>query len=271
MQRSFVSLIAGVVLAGVAILLLSLYLRSSRPDAEASNTQYGSVVVAVSNFSAGTAVHREYLKVVAWPKSSVPQGSFANVDDVFAGAKVEGDRIALKNIAADEPLLQTNVSGFGSRAILSRQVSPGMRALAIPVNAVSGVAGFVLPGDRVDILLTREVAGSTESRVTDIILQNIMVLGIDQVSDQTRERPEVVRTVTVEATPEQAQKLALAQQVGTMSLALRGATTVDQVSSSRIATGDLASTGPEAPAGNEGPTVRIHYGAGETVTKTVPQ
>lgn len=271
MQRSMVSLIAGAVLAGIAIFLLSMYLRSSRTVADANEPEYGSVVVAVSDFSAGTPVHKEYLKVVAWPKTSVPQGSFANVDEIYVGAKGESDRIALKNIAGDEPILKTNVSGFGTRAILSRQVSPGMRALAIPVNDVSGVAGFVLPGDRVDVLLTRQVGNDNENRVTDIILQNITILGIDQENDQTRERPEVARTATVEVSPEQAQKLALAQQVGTLSLALRGASTVDQVSSSRIATGDLATTGPSAPEGPESPSVRIHYGSGETVVKTVPQ
>lgn len=271
MQRSMVSLIAGVVLAGIAIFLLSIYLRSSHPDAEAANDQWGSVVVAMSDFSPGTPIHREYLKVVAWPKTSVPKGGFANVDDVFVGAHAEGDRIALKAIGADEPILKSNISGFGERAILSRQVSPGMRALAIPVNAVSGVAGFVLPGDRVDILLTRSAGNGSDSNVTDIILQNITVLGIDQESDQTRERAEVARTATVEVTPEQAQKLALAQQVGTLSLALRGASTVEQIPSSRIATGDLAATGPSELEGPQSPTVRIHYGSGETVVKTVPQ
>lgn len=270
MQRSMVSLIAGVVLAGIAIFLLSIYLRSSHTDAEAANDMYGSVVVAASDFSPGTPIHKEYLKVVAWPKTSVPQGSFANVDDVFVGARIESDRIALKNIGADEPILKTNVSGFGERAILSRQVSAGMRALAIPVNDVSGVAGFVLPGDRVDILLTRQVGNDNDNRSTEIILQNITILGIDQENDQTRERPEVARTATVEVTPEQAQKLALAQQVGTLSLALRGASAVEQIPSSRITTGDLASTGPERE-GPESPSVRIHYGSGETVVKSVPQ
>ena len=268
MQRSMVSLIAGVVLAGIAIFLLSMYLRSSRPDADASQPDYGSVVVAVSAFSAGTPIHKEYLKVVAWPKASVPQGAFANVDEIYTGATSEGDRIALKNIAADEPILKTNISGFGGRAIMSRQVSPGMRAMAIPVNDVSGVAGFVLPGDRVDIMLTREVGNGNDNRVTDIILQNITVLGVDQEADQTRDRPEVARTATVEVSPEQAQKLALAQQVGTLSLSLRGATAVGNVPASRVATGDLATI---APAGG-GPSVRIHYGvSGDTVVKTVPQ
>ena len=270
MQRSMVSLIAGVVLAGVAIFLLSMYLRSSRSDADAAGQpDFSGVVVAVSNFSAGTPIHKEFLKVVAWPKASVPQGAFANVDEIYTGATAESDRIALKNIAADEPILKTSISGFGGRAIMSRQVSPGMRAMAIPVNDVSGVAGFVLPGDRVDIMLTRQVGNENESRVTDIILQNVTILGIDQEADQSRERPEVARTATVEVTPEQAQKLALAQQVGTLSLALRGATTVGNVPASRVATGDLATI---APSSGGGPSVRIHYGvSGDTVVKTVPQ
>ena len=270
MQRSIISLVVGVVLAGIALILLSVYLGSSRPDAQANQENTGTVVVAVSDFAAGAPIHREYLKAMPWPKASVPQTSFATIDDVYVGATKEGDRIALKPIAADEPILRGNISGFGGRAIMSRQVSPGMRAFAIPVNDVSGVAGFVLPGDRVDIMLTRTTNNDSENRVTDIILQNITVLGVDQESDQTRERPEVARTATVEVTPEQAQKLALAQQVGTLSLSLRNATTVGQVQSSRIATGDLATSGPSMP-GQAGPTVRIHYGPSSTVEKAVPQ
>ncbi len=270
MQRSVISLIVGVVLAGIALILLSVYLSSARPDAEADQDKTGTVVVAVSDFAAGTPIHREYLKAVPWPRTSVPQTSFASIDDVFLGAKTEADRIALKQIGAGEPVLKTDISGFGSRGTLSRQVSPGMRAFAIPVNDVSGVAGFVLPGDHVDIMLTRTTGNDNENRVTDVILQNITVLGVDQVSDQTRERPEVARTATVEVTPEQAQKLALAQQVGTLSLSLRNAETVGQVPSARIATSDLSTSGPQAP-GQAGPTVRIHYGLNSTVEKAVPQ
>ena len=111
-------------------------------------------------------------------------------------------------IETNEPVLKSKVSGFGGRAILSSMIAPDMRAMTIRINDVSGVAGFVLPGDHVDIILIRDFGGSP---VTDILLQNIKVLGIDQDANQNRQQPGVVRAVTFEVTPTQSQKLVLAQ------------------------------------------------------------
>ena len=125
-------------------------------------------------------------------------------------------RRARRAISAGEPLLELKVSAFGERVTISDLIDPVKRALAIRVTDVTGVAGFVTPGDKVDIVLTRDLDGG-EMRA-DTILQNIVVRGTDQVADQDRDKPSVVRTVTVEVTPDEAQKLALAQQAGTLSL-----------------------------------------------------
>ncbi len=262
MQRSLVSLIVGGILALVAVVGLTLYLRSFQGPAAVSSgstVELGSVVVAVADLPFGTHLSRDQLSVVAWPAASMPADAFHSVEEVFTGSQ-GFDRIILKPTDKGEPLLKSRVSGFGARATLSREVPPGMRAVSIRIDDVSGVAGFILPGDRVDVMLTRKMEGSPDSGLaTDIILQNILVLGIDQLSDQDREKPVVARTATVAVTPEQAQKLALAQQAGTLGLALRNTLSVDQVPSARIVQRDLAPNAPP-PAGSAGHVRRVPVG-----------
>jgi pilus assembly protein CpaB len=271
MQRSLVSLIVGGILALIAVGGLTYYLRSqSQVPSLGSNIETGNVVVAVSDLPFGTHLSRDQLSVMAWPVASMPADAFHSVEEVFAGSQ-GFDRIVLKPVDKGEPLLKSRISGFGAKATLSRQVPPGMRAVSIRVDDVSGVAGFILPGDRVDVMLTRRLEGTTpdSNLATDIILQNILVLGIDQLSDQDREKPVVARTATVAVTPEEAQKLALAQQAGTLGLALRNATSVDQVPSERVVQRDLAPNAAPAPRavrpvkrGQEG--VQVIYGGGRT-------
>jgi len=111
------------------------------------------VVVAARDLGFGATLDKASLRVVDWPATSVPPGSFASLADLIPpGAE---PRVALRTIAPGEPVLEGRVSGAGGRASLSTQIASGMRALTIPVNVVKGVAGFVLPGDRVDVMLTR--------------------------------------------------------------------------------------------------------------------
>jgi pilus assembly protein CpaB len=188
-----------------------------------------------------------------------------SMEELFEGVDESGDRIALGAIVVGEPVLRPRVSGFGERPILSRQVAEGMRAISIRVDDVIGVAGFVLPGDRVDILLTRQDDVNTDLMVTDIVLQSIVVLGIDQLANQQTEEPILARTATVEVTPEQAQKLALAQRAGSLSLALRGTTTLDEIDVIQVNERDLANRRP----GFAGPTVRVRNGSAAPVTRVV--
>jgi pilus assembly protein CpaB len=181
----------------------------------------------------------------------------------------------LKPVDKGEPVLKSRISGFGAKATLSRQVPAGMRAVSIRVDDVSGVAGFILPGDRVDVMLTHRLEGASPdaSLVTDIILQNVQILGIDQLSDQDREKPVVARTATVAVTPEDAQKLALAQQAGTLGLALRNTSAVDQVPVERVVQRDLAPNAapPPRPVRRGRPAgegVLVIYGGGKTELST---
>jgi pilus assembly protein CpaB len=123
----------------------------------------------------------------------------------------------------NEPILADKVSGPGGKLTLSVALTPGMRAVSLRSSVVAGVGGFVLPGDRVDILLTRTIssAAGTSNTVTQALAENILVLGVDQSSDDQQDKPVVAGTITIEVTPDQAETLSLAQSVGTISLSLR--------------------------------------------------
>ncbi|MEM7271345.1 MAG: Flp pilus assembly protein CpaB, partial [Pseudomonadota bacterium] len=127
-------------------------------------------------------------------------------------------RVVLRSIEPNEPILKNKITGYGEDATMAGQLTPGMRAYTLRIDTVSGVAGFLLPNDRVDIFLTR---GGGNNLTANLIMQNVRVIAIDQFSDQEANQARVARTATVEVTPEDAQRLALAQQVGRISLSLR--------------------------------------------------
>lgn len=226
-------------MAGAAVFLARNWLQSQIPDQQAVDEtpqiEIQQVVVAAAQFQFGTEIRREHLRVVDWPADAVPQGAFAAIEEILSE---EEPRVALRTIEVNEPVLAGKISGFGGRASLSTLIAADMRATTVRVNDVNGVAGFVLPGDRVDILLTRGNRGK-EDLVTDILLQNVKVLGIDQDANEQTDKPVVARSVTVEVTPEQTQKLTLAQQVGTLSLALRNLTNTAAEVAKTIGMADL--------------------------------
>jgi len=114
--------------------------------------------------------------------------------------------------------LKSKVTGFGERATISAQLTPGMRAFTLRIDSVSGVAGFLLPNDRVDIFMTRNNADGLSA---NLLMQNVKVIAVDQFSDKESNQARVARTATVEVSPKDAQALALAQQVGRLTLSLR--------------------------------------------------
>jgi len=227
-MRAFWMLGLALILAGAAVFLAQNWLQSQKPQivevpAE-PQVQMATVVVAATPLYFGNTVRREHLREIEWPAGAVPPGSFASIEDLLG---TEGERrVALRAIEINEPVLKNKVSGFGGRASLSTILAPEMRAATIRVNDINGVAGFVLPGDHVDIMLTRAAGGGggDTNLLTDILLQNVKVLAIDQDANEERAQPAVVKAVTVEVTPVQAQKLVLAQRLGQLSLALRNIT-----------------------------------------------
>ena len=132
-----------------------------------------------------------------------------------------GKRVVLTPIEINEPILASKVTGAGQRATLSSMLRDGLKAFTVRVNDVDGVAGFVLPGDRVDVALTRQV--DKTAATTDVVLQNARVLAVDQVADERTDKPSVVKAVTLEVDVIGAQKLSLAARSASLSLMLRKA------------------------------------------------
>ena len=201
------------------------------------------VVVAASALRFGNPLSSSNLRETPWPEGALPEGSFSSIQDMLAAGK----RIVLAPIEPNEPVLASKLTGPGQRATLSAVLHEGMKAVTVRVSDIEGVAGFVLPGDRVDILLTRRV---DKGGTTDVVLQNTRVLAIDQLADERTDKPAVVKAVTVEVDTLAAQKLTLASQVGTLSLALRKAGEAIAADQRRISAEDLGrdtapTTGPK--------------------------
>lgn len=267
MQRSYVSLVGGILMAIVAVVLMTMYVRGVIHRAPAP-VPLTSVVVAAADLPFGTPLTPEQLRVVPWPQMSVPDGAFASKDEIFKGTKVPEDRIVVTSMGRGEAILRSKVSGFGSRPTMSARVPAGMRAISIHIDDVSGVSGFILPGDHVDIMLTHRVGGGEQSLVTEVIMQSVTVLGIDQLSDQKADKPVLGHTATVEVSPEAAEKLTLAQQAGTLSLALRNQTTLGHETIAQVSEKDLVQRQHRVA---EGPSVRVRYGSGDVVNRPIGQ
>lgn len=176
-----------------------------------------SVVVAGQDIPFGTTIEAHKLTTIQWPADAVPPGTYSDYSNLLPASGTEPRR-AKRAMSQGELVLANKVSEFGEKVTIVQTLAPGMRAMAVKVNAETSVGGFVTPGDSVDIMLTQGHGG--ELRVVTI-LQNIRVVGVDQQADETQEQAQVARTVTVEVSPEQGQKLALAQKAGTLSLTLR--------------------------------------------------
>ncbi len=201
----------------------------------------GTIVVARRSLRFGDVLNALSLREMPWPQDELPAGAFAKVGELTATK-----RIALMPIAVNEAVLAAKITGPGQRATLSALLHDGMKAVTILVKSVDdGVAGFVLPGDHVDVVLTRQ--SESKSEINDVLIQDARVLAVDQTADQNSDKPMVVRAVTLEVNEADGQKLALASVVGTLSLMLSKAGEVANAGSRRISTTDL---GNAAPAGN---------------------
>jgi pilus assembly protein CpaB len=238
-----------VVLAGVfglaAVFVAQMWLshqdalRSKAMKVETKPAATRKVVVAKSPLRFGNPLQAKVLSEVDWPENAVPPGAFASVKELLA----HGKRIVLAPIEPNEPVLAAKITGPGQRATLSATIHAGMKAMTVRVNDVEGVAGFILPGDRVDVMLTRREDkgdGGTKGGTTDVVVQNVPVLAIDQLADQRSDKPTIAKAVTVEVSTVDAQKLTLSAQLGVLSLALRKAGESTTAESRRISASDLS-------------------------------
>ncbi len=232
-------------LAGVLVAQKWLDRQSSRlrqAQVVPAPVKTATIVVVAAPLRFGTELSPQHLREVPWPEGAIPKGAFASVKDILDGTK----RAALMAMEENEPVLKSKITGPGQRASLAALIDPGMKALTVRVNDVNGVAGFVLPGERVDILLTRSL--DNEESWADVLLQNVKVLAADQSADERSEKPSVVKAVTLEVSTAQAQKLTLAATIGSLSLALRAAGTTDIEATRRVNLADLMLAEAEAPA-----------------------
>ena len=238
---TLVMLIVALLFGGLAVFIAKAWLATQQaqvsqqaaPEPVEVATQ--KIVVAKSELKFGQPVTSDVVTELDWPKEALPEGSFATIADI----NKDGTRVVLQPMGPNEPVLAWKISGPGSRASLSALVKDGMRAVTIHVNDTSGVAGFVLPGDRVDVLYTR---GSGSDSSIDVLFQNVEVLAVNQNVDEKTGVPIDGRTATLELTPVDAQKLALAQTTGGLAFTLRAAGSLDTAPARRVVEAELGST-----------------------------
>lgn len=246
-KTAILMLLLAVVLGGVSVYLARDWMQTQSRTAQSEavtkpGIELTTVVVAARPLNFGDTVTVEYLAQVEWPARNFPQDAFRTIDEIL-GDQSE-NRVVLRSIQVNEPLMKSKITGFGGKATLSTLLEDEMRAVTIRVNDVNGVAGFVLPGDRVDVLVTRK---DKEEQITDILLQHVKVLGIDQKANDNEDKPIVARAVTLEVNPEETQKLALAQTVGSLTLALRNEANADATVTRTIRISDLKGSSAPVP------------------------
>jgi len=192
-----------------------------------------TIVVAAKPLRYGMELTADSLREIPWSQDAVPKGAFNSISEILVGGK----RVVLTPVEANEPVLALKITGAGQRATLSSLVQDGMKAVTIRVNDVEGVGGFVLPGDRVDVVLTRQTDKDKAS--TEVVLQNARVLAVDQSADISADKPAVAKAVTLEVSTDQAQRVWLASSVGSLSLLLRKAGETNAESTKRITLSDF--------------------------------
>jgi pilus assembly protein CpaB len=215
------------------------------------------VVVASADIPYGARLDAGHLTIERLPVGAAPRGAFSDPGQILKQAG--GAPIALTPIVAHEPILATKLSGPGARPTVAAAITEGMRAYTIGVSEVAGGGGHILPGDRVDVVLTHQPGDTTDAHhmVSDVVLQDVRVLGMDLNADPTSTTAAAAHTATLEVNVQDAEKLALSAQAGSLSLALRRTGNADVAPVRTIAITDLGSVGPHAPGAGTPGGVRL--------------
>jgi pilus assembly protein CpaB len=226
--KKIVLLVGALIIAAVtAVMAKNMFSGASSPQAQAAAVQAGpEVLVATRTLPVGTIIDADAFRYQPWPQGLVQPAYFMRE----GGADPQSllGTVVRSEITAGQPLTQGAIVRPGERGFLAAALGPGMRAVTVSVSATSGVAGFVFPGDRVDLVLTQEVEGGGDGaplRVSETFIRNIRVLAVDQRlnarDEQGNQVAQTVSTVTFEATPRIAEKIAVSQTIGQLSLSLR--------------------------------------------------
>ena len=220
-----------------------------------------SVVVAARDIPYGARLEVGHLRLIRLSADVVPAGAFSSIEAVLTQDS-GGAPVALMAMTAREPILPAKLSGPGARPSVAAELAPDMRAYAIRVSDVTGVGGHALPGDRVDVVLMRNMGADDQHKVlqSELVIQNARVLGVDLNSDPTSNKPETPETATLEVSVKEAQKLAVAADLGLLSLALRrsGDTRIEAVAP--LSGRDLAARPGGGVAARPGPLRRLRPG-----------
>jgi pilus assembly protein CpaB len=236
-NNNLVILIIALAFGGIAAFLARNWLVSQTPAAVIERP--GTIVVAVAELGFGSEITRDNVGEIPYAAASLPDGAFATVHDLLK----DGRRVALTPLGRNEPVLVSKVTAPGQRGSLSSILQGGMRAVTVPVDDVRGVAGFILPGDRVDVVLIHNEGAGSQS-YSDVIIQHVKVLAVDQVASEQQSRPTVAKAVTLEVTAEQAQKVLLATSIGKLSLVLRQPNEGASAAGRRVTERDLSQAEP---------------------------
>lgn len=225
--RTMILIFAALLTAGGTIYFAQSWLSRERAQIEAMKKkpvkeEGDQILVAKKSLPAGLFVKPEDVEWRAWPKDGL-------APTYYLKGKVEKTAligaVVRRGIAAGEPIAEGKLAKPGDQGFLAAVLDPGMRAITVSINQTSGIAGFVFPGDRVDLLLTTEIAdidGSGQKRfASETVLTKIRVLAMDQRVNDIENTPKVSKTITVEVTPKQAEMIAVADRIGHLSLSLR--------------------------------------------------
>lgn len=221
---------------------------SAKPGAASAANAGVPVVIATKDIKFGDKLDASMMTIAHVPADVAPQGVFQTPAQVLMQDH-GGPPVALQPISAREALLPAKLSGPGARPSVAAEITEGMRAYTIRVNDVGGVGGHALPGDRVDVVLMRDLtpSGQTRTYVSDVVLQNVRVLGVDLNADLNANKPAEPKNATLEVSVQDAQKLSIASTLGTLTLALRRTGEAESAAARMLATRDFVAGGA-APA-----------------------
>lgn len=232
---SILIVVVGFGVAGGSVYAARDYLETQARVTAEGQVATVAVLVAARDIPLGQPIEAHMVTTQNWPADAVPLGVFTDPAGLLPSDDQEPRR-AMRAIAQGELMTAARVSDWGEKVTIAQTLGENTRAMAINVDAQTAVGGFVTPGDSVDIVMTQ---GGGEGLRAVTILQNIRVIGVDQDSREDSDAPVVARTVTVEVTPEQGQRLALAQQAGRLSLSLRDPNAAEDMDLPAISLNDL--------------------------------
>ncbi|WBY02598.1 Flp pilus assembly protein CpaB [Ramlibacter tataouinensis] len=222
-------------LALAVLIGLAAALYAARWAAQRTQVAANKVVVAAVDIELGSRINPQMLTTVEWPAGSIPPGAFTDLAELQ-------DRVVKVAILRGDAILDRKLAPPGTKGGLSAVITEGKRAMTVRVNDVVGVAGFALPGNYVDVMINAQQdrgRGDGPNQVSMTVLQQVLVLAVAQEASRDDLKPKVVSAVTLEVTPEQAEKLDLARSVGTLSLVLRNQLDKDSAGTNGITRAEL--------------------------------